>query len=505
MKRLLILLMPLILLTACQNTLFPPIAAQQDDSSPQPISATPVSTQASDGIGDVYYPQLGNGGYDTLHYLIDLTVDMANDTIDGNVTIEARATADLPSFNLDFEGFTITDIAINGEPAAYQRDEPELIITPNNPLNEGDEFTITVMYNGRPGPIIPDAISIPNGWNRYDDGVYIMNETEGAAAIYPVNNHPLDKATHTFRITVPKPYVVAANGQLQDTIDNGSSTTYVWEASNLMASYLMTLGITDYVVQTETGPNELPIRNYFPREIAEESKDAFARTNEMLTFFNEIFGPYPFEAYGVVVADTDLSFALETQTISLFGRNAATTDPEHVEPVVAHELAHQWFGNSVSLKQWQDIWLNEGFATYASWLWLEHTEDSEALANTVRRTYDSLEENHSTLPPPGNPPSNNLFNANVYQRGALTLHALRLHVGDEAFFNILRAYTEQYQYSNASTDDFIAVAEEVSAQELDDLFEAWLYVQPLPDIIIEKTTYLPLVHTTKPTAFNHKP
>ena len=493
MKRLLMLFILLILLTACQSTLFPPIAAQPDNSSPELIPATPVSTQASDGIGDVYYPQLGNGGYDTLHYIIDLTVDMANDTIDGNVTIEAQATTDLASFNLDFEGFTITDITVNDEPASYQRDEPELTITPANPLNEGDAFTVEVVYNGEPRPIMPEAISILNGWNRYDDGVYVMNEPEGAAAIYPNNNHPLDKATHTFRITVPKPYVVAANGQLQDTIDNGSTTTYVWEASDLMASYLMTLGITDYVVQTETGPNNLPIRNYFPRDIADESEDAFARTSEMLAFFNEVFGPYPFEAYGVVVADTDLSFALETQTISLFGRNAATADPENIEPVVAHELAHQWFGNSVSPEQWQDIWLNEGFATYASWLWLEYIEGSEALAATVQRTHASLRENYSTLPPPGNPPSDNLFNPNVYQRGALTLHSLRLRVGDEAFFDILRAYAEQYKYGNASTDDFIAIAEEVSGQELEDLFQEWLYVQALPSLPSQVETHLPLI------------
>ena len=493
MKYLLMLLTPLLFLAACQNTLFPPIAAQQDNPTSQPITPTPESTQASDSIGDVYYPQLGNGGYDTLHYLIDLTVDMANDTINGNVTIEAQATANLASFNLDFQGFTITNITVNNEPASYQRDEPELTITPANSLDEGDAFTVEVIYNGEPRPIMPDAISILNGWNRYNNGVYVMNEPEGAAAIYPNNNHPLDKATHTFRITVPKPYVVVANGQLQDTIDNGTTTTYVWEARDLMASYLMTLGITDYVVQAETGPNNLPIRNYFPREIADEAEEAFAPTSDMLVFFNEIFGPYPFEAYGVVVADTDLSFALETQTISLFGRNAATTNPENIEPVVAHELAHQWFGNSVSLEQWKDIWLNEGFATYASWLWLEHIEGSEALAETVQRTHATLRENYSTLPPPGNPPSDNLFNPNVYQRGALTLHVLRLRVGDEAFFDILRTYTEQYEYSNASTDDFITVAEEVSGQELDDLFEAWLYVQPLPKLPSQTETHLPLI------------
>jgi aminopeptidase N len=410
-----------------------------------------------------------------------MSVGEALDTITATVTIEAQATQDLQAFNLDFIGFDVMDIIVNGAPAAYRREEPELTVVPSTPLQSGAPFIVTVAYQGNPEPIVPEAIWIANGWNRFEGGVFLMNEPEGAAAVFPANNHPLDKATYTFRITVPEPYVVAANGQLQDTRDNGDTTTYLWEARDQMASYLMTLGIDEYEVQTETGPDGLPIRNYFPPAIADEAQDVFAPTADMIAYFNTIFGPYPFEAYGVYVADADLGYALETQTISLFGRGAATMDPEDIESTVAHELAHQWFGNSVSPKQWQDIWLNEGFATYASWLWEEHTDGRAALDQTVSRTYEAFATSDQELSPPGTPPRDNLFNSNVYGRGALTLHALRLTIGDEAFFNTLRTYTERYRYSNANTADFIAVAEEVSGQQLDDLFNAWLYTQELPE------------------------
>ena len=437
------------------------------------------------GIGDVLMPNLGNGGYDAQHYTLDLDVDMENNRLDGTATIEAIATQDLSAFNLDFLGFEISDLFVNDHAAEFTREGRELRVVPVASLLEGDAFTVAVSYNGVPGAELPTHDTFSLGWTNYERGVFVASEPVGAAAWYPVNDHPLDKATYTFEITVPEPYVVAANGLLTDTLVDDGLITYIWENTHPMASYLATINIAEFTEVTEQGPDDLPIRNYFPSRLAEKAVPVFERTADMIAFYNEIFGPYPFEAYGVVVADTPLFFALETQTLSLFG---AQVVPEavigevagfnEVEITIAHELAHQWFGNSVSPAQWQDIWLNEGFATYASALWLEHDQGPQALRRMMNGFYDRLERRKYT---PGTPEFDDLFNTGVYQQGAWTLHALRLKVGDDLFFEIIRAYADRFRYGNATTEDFISVAEEISGQELDDLFDAWLYDGGVPE------------------------
>jgi aminopeptidase N len=250
-----------------------------------------------------------------------------------------------------------------------------------------------------------------------------------------------------------------------------------------MASYLATVNIDEFVEQTEESPDGVPIRNYWPPDIAEQAELNFARTGEMIDFYSETFGPYPFDVYGVVVADTDFPFALETQTLTLFSRSwlGAAGD---LDITVAHELAHQWFGDSVSLASWQDIWLNEGFATYASWLWYEYDKGHTAFDRSVGETYRMMAApgGEITFGPPGDPTPRDLFSGGVYYRGAMTLHALRLEVGDEDFFGILRTYYDRYQNGNASTADFIAIAEEISGQELDDFFNGWLYEVEVPEL-----------------------
>ena len=430
-------------------------------------------------LGDPLFPQLGNSGYDVTHYSLDLVADLAADTISGTAVLQAQALLDLAEFNLDFEGFTIRALTVNDAPAQYRRAGRELSIMPPSPLRAGQHFTVAVVYQGVPEPTDDNGAPFLVGWRHYAGGVYVASQPSGAATWYPVNDHPCDKATYTLRITVPEPYVVAANGLLQSTTDNGDTTTYVWETRNPLASYLVTVNIAEFTQQTGTGPEGLPIRNYFPQTLAADLEDDFARTPQMIELFNRLFGPYPFEAYGVVVADTDIGFALETQTLSLFGRGDSS-EPGRGEIIVAHELAHQWFGDSVSLASWQDIWLNEGFATYAQWLWLEETQGRAAFDRQVRLAYSTMQQR--ALPPPGSPPPGGLFNAGVYLRGGLTLHVLRLRVGDDTFFRILQTYAARYHNSNATTADFIALAEEISGTELDALFAAWLYDEALPEI-----------------------
>ena len=460
-----------------------PTAMPSPAATTEPFTNTarlPLRPPTQDGIGDPYYPQLGNGGYDVQQYTLDLAVDVERNVITGTATIAARATADLQAFNLDLRGLTVSRVAVDNAPAAVQRTEHELTITPAMALRAGQQFTTTVAYYGTPEAFVPEAVFLTVGWTRYNNGIYVASEPAGAATWYPVNDHPLDKALYTMRITVPKPYVVAANGVLQQTSDNGATTTYEWETAHPLASYLVTVDIAKYVVETANGPNGLPIRNYFPPEIADQARAVFAPTADMITYFSSVFGPYPFEAYGVAVIDANLGFAMETQTMSVFGRDAATQVPNQAEGVVAHELAHQWFGNSVSLETWQDIWLNESFATYAAWLWSERKLGPGTADQIAQRVYPQIAQ--TNLPPTGNPPANDLFNTGVYERGALVLHALRLTIGDEAFFRTLRTYAERFRYGNASTPDFVGVAEQASGQNLDAFFDDWLYNAPLPPL-----------------------
>ena len=293
----------------------------------------------------------------------------------------------------------------------------------------------------------------------------------------------LDKASYTFRVTVPEPFEVAANGLLTETIDNEGTTTFVFEAREPMASYLATVNIDEFDLETSQSENGVPIRNYFPTGSPEAMRRPFERQGEMIDYFSDKFGAYPFEVYGALVIDTAFGAALETQTMSIFSK--AMIDPNEQEgsqQVVAHELAHQWFGDSVSLADWRDIWLNESFATYAQGLWTEHTKGPEARDQWVRNIYAYVQENRQSMTPPGEPTADRLFNAGVYYWGALALHALRLEVGDENFFEILQTYHERFKGGNARTADFIAVAEDVSGKELSAFFDNWLYSEDLAPI-----------------------
>lgn len=432
---------------------------------------------SQDSMGDPYYPQLGAGGYDATHYTLDLNVSSDFNLDESRATIEATATQDLTAFNFDLSGLDVKSVTVNGKAAKFVRNGIELAITPPEKLLKDSSFETMITYSGDPKPLDVGG-GMMMGWNKYPGGSYVASEPAGAFTWYPVNDHPCDKATYAMNVSVAKPYVVAANGTLKNVTDNGATRTYSWEENYPVASYLVTVDVGKYVEQTGKSPNGVPIRSYFDEGIQNKA-DYFNRTGEQIAFFSSIFGPYPFDAYGEIVIDAPIGFALETQTLSLFGR-ARTTDPVYTEMVAAHELAHQWFGDSVSLKSWKDIWLNEGFATFAQWLWLDHRFGHFQYVSNASDYYNGLKR--ANLPPPGDPGSggDQLFGRNVYYRGALTLYALRLQVGDDNFFEILREWAGTYAYGNASTADFIALSEKISGQNLQSFFQGWLYDKEMP-------------------------
>lgn len=441
-----------------------------------------LTRSSPESIGDPYFNGLGNGGYDATHYTLELDVDMESGLLSATVVMDATASVDLAAFNLDFLGFDIASINIDGTQVAFTRSGRELSITPRDAIEASASFRVEVVYSGVPQPGDDPTAPVQLGWSRYENGVFVASQPAGASLWYPVNDHPCDKATYTIRVTVPEPYAVAANGLLVGEEDHGDTRTFIWEASDPTASYLVTVNIAEFDRIESQGLNGLPLRNYYPSRFGERGRQAFTigafgRQAQMIEVFSDLFGPYPLEAYGAVVADTELTFALETQTLSLFGSHNIDIGRESL---VAHELAHQWFGNSVSLEKWEDIWLSEGFATYAEWLWQEHTTSAEDRDRTISSAYQAILDNDFL--PPGRPPKDDLLNPGVYLRGAMTLHALRLEVGDDTFFRTLRTYTDRLKYGNATTEEFIAIAEEVSGQELSDFFDSWLYANDMPPI-----------------------
>jgi aminopeptidase N len=455
------------------------------------ICVTGLETVKPSSLDDSYFPLLGNEGYDALHYHLDITPDFDAETLDATVEIKMQATQNLTEFNLDFWGYRITDVAINGQLVRYRRGQGELMIIPNDPIEIGDTFEVTVAYNGKPREGIPKDVFYDDpeflasaGWVFYAGGSFVTSEPRGASFWYPVNDHPTDKATYSFSITVPEPYVVATSGELIEVIDDNGMLTYESVLNDLTASYLVTVHIGDLILDETREEGQVPIRNYFPGRHFSRARPIFEDTSDMITFYEGIIGEYPFDVYGSVVVDLDLAYALETQTLTTYGTRILE-DSVRTDITLAHELVHQWFGNSVSLARWQDIWLNEGFATYLSLLWVTEIYGDDVTQSILNDWYDSISDPSfmNTAPDAiGDPGAQNLLHKAVYWRGALTLHALRQRVDDELFFEMIHTYFQRFKDSNATVEDFVALANEVSGEDLTDLFDAWLYQKAVPQI-----------------------
>lgn len=454
-----------------------PVEAAVEEPMEEPTEAPTaiVGVVGASGLGDPLYPRLGNGGYDVQHYTIDLAVEPKINTITATTTIDALATEALKSFNLDFSGLDISEITVGGKTAAFSRDGQELTITPATAIADGAAFTTAVTYSGVPEPIVDPGVPFtPIGWLAFpdQDTISVISEPSGAMSWFPNNNHQLDKATYTIRVTVDDPYVVAANGALAETIDNGDTNTYVWEMNSPMASYLATVNIGQFERADSAGPGGIALRNYYPVGRTAEFAPAFAPTADMIEFYASIFGPFPYDVYGAVVLPVDGDFALETQTMSIFPESAVT------EEAIAHELMHQWLGNNLSPATWQDVWLNEGFSQYFPFLWDEHIHGPDNINARMDAFYAYAVK--SQLAPPATVSVEGLFSVPIYVRGALTLHALRTEVGDEVFFDIMRTYYGRFAGSTASTQDFIDVAAEGGGEDLRDFLHAWLYEAEVP-------------------------
>lgn len=451
--------------------------AAQDEPTTTTGTPEPTGEAGASGVGDPYYAALGNGGYDVETYDLDVAWLPESGSIDATATVTLVPTVDLDTFNLDLEGLTVTSITVDGAPAESSRDGRELTIDPEPVLVAGETVTTVIDYEGAPEPIQVGTDIFRVGWHADGRDAYVVSEPAGAASWFPANDHPVDKAVFRFTITVPSDLGAIANGIEQSVTDNDDgTTTHVYLASDPMATYLASVVIGDLEYVEETTAGGLLLRSAYPRRLVDAARTDFADTARMVEVFEERFGPYPFEVYGHVVADEILGFALENQTLSIFGSDLVTGRGT-IDSIVAHELAHQWFGNAVSPATWKDIWLNEGFATYSEWIWAE-----AAGIRTVEESAAAVHARSDFGVPPGDPGPEELFQGTVYLRGGLALHALEVEIGDEAFDRLLKSWVERFGGGTASTADLQALAEELSGRELGPLFDTWVYGAALPPL-----------------------
>ncbi|MFF5535112.1 M1 family metallopeptidase [Streptomyces cinerochromogenes] len=440
------------------------------------IAASSAPTPGAPGIGDPYFPQLGNGGYDARHYDLDLAYAPDTGRLDGRTTLTARATQKLSSFDLDLQRLEVTGVQVDGRRAEFIRDGDEITVTPRRALPEGRVFTVSVTYGGIPEPLGgPIIFGSSYGWMKTGDGVFVACEPNAASTWFPSSDHPADKATYDIRIKAPRGLTAVSNGRLVSTYDKGGSTYTHWRESKPMATYLATATIGKFDVRTGRTPGGIPIYVAIDPVLKNGNNvDVYGVTAAATDYWSQVFGPYPFEETGAIVDDMpQAGFSLEVQSKPVYSavRNETT---------IVHELAHQWFGDSVSVARWQDTWLNEGFATYAQWLWAEHQGTRSAhdafLAGYNARPADSAFWQIKVA----DPQRDTMFASAVYQRGAMTLQVLRERIGDKAFFELLPAWTRLHRYGNADTDDFVRLAERVSGRQLDDLFGPWLFTTGKP-------------------------
>ncbi|MEV5576243.1 M1 family metallopeptidase [Spirillospora sp. NPDC052269] len=512
-------------LAACALVAGCSVSIRTGGKSSGPTAANAPSGLAS--IGDPYTPGDGNVGYDVQHYGLKLTIvpDDEAKQLDGTAEITALATQRLTEFDLDLTGLTVAEVRVDGQPAKYRRDGSELVVQPAKALEKGARFVTAVRYSGTPQPV-QDKVLGKYGWIRTRDGVFVACETSGAHTWFPSNDHPSDKATFDIQVTVPKGLTAISNGEpTSGTVGGGGKgngpdggnpsgpdapsipdgpppgegpgggpgnkpgpgqpptspqptvttiaykqramTTTTWHVAQPMATYLATVDVGRFDVRRGRTPGGIPYLTAVDPTVRGPGVDAIAaKTAQITDAWVKLFGPYPFSSTGSIVDDADVDFALETQTRPVYGGFTAET-------IMAHELAHQWFGDSVSVTRWKDIWLNEGFATYAEWMWAERIG-----GGPVQQRFDRLYQQGGADMwgvRIGDPGRTDLFGRAVYDRGGMTLQALRTKVGDTAFFKILRAWTAAKRGSNGTTPEFIATAERVSGMKLGPFFDAWLY------------------------------
>ncbi|MFF4354278.1 M1 family metallopeptidase [Streptomyces sp. NPDC001530] len=433
------------------------------------------------GVRDPYFPKMGNGGYDVTHYGLTLSYDPQSKRLKGTAAITARATQNLSAFNLDLKGLDVAGVTVEGKVARWNRAGQELTVRPHDDLDKGETFRAVVRYSGSP-ETLTDPDSSKEGWLRTADGALALGEPTGSMAWFPGNHHPSDKASYDIKITVPERLQAVSNGELTSETTAKGRTTFAWHTAEPMASYVATLAIGEYHITRSTTKNGLPVYAAVDPTQAEAGTKVLARIPDIMEWAEYNFGPYPFSSTGAVIdRSEDADYALETQSRPVF---PGAPDTE----LLVHELAHEWYGDSVTPKSWRDMWLNEGFATYAEWLWQEdHDGDTaDKIFHSLYKGdyYENPDDNEAiwAFPPAKLSSAAQISDSPVYDRGAMVLHKIRQTVGDDRFYDIIQGWAAAHRHGNADTDDFTAYVEKMAPdKDFSEIWDDWLYGEGKPD------------------------
>ena len=438
-----------------------------------------ASKKSSAPVIDPYLPTAGNFGYRVSRYELELEYKVAINRLAGTATVTAVTLAELQTFSLDLSSaLSVAKVTVNGKrPKHFRTDRDKLHITLADRLPAGAAMTVAVRYSGTPRPKRTPWGEV--GFEELTEGALVAGQPNGASSWFPCDDHPSAKASFRIQIATESAYLTLANGKLLSRRARAGMTTWTYEQSEPTSTYLITLQVGPYT-RRRMAKNGVEIFSVLPDRLRREFDHDFGRQPQMMKLFVKLFGPYPLaDGYTVVVTDDDLEIPLEAQGISIFGANHCD-GRRGSERLVAHELAHQWFGNSVTAQRWRHIWLHEGFACYAEWLWSDHCGERSAddwARHYHRRLVDSPQD--LVLADPG---PQDMFDDRVYKRGALALHTLRRRIGDDSFFALLREWTSRYRHASVVTDDFIALAAQYTEDSLRPLWAAWLYSAEVPEL-----------------------
>jgi aminopeptidase N len=469
-----------------------PVVPRSTDAAASTATTTPTTTsttattavtrplepvEPSFGAGDTLFPGLGSSDIDVIAYDVALNYDPTTDRLSGAVSIEVQVLVDTDTVPLDAVDLVISEVLVDGTAAPWSTEGDELLVELPHVVARASHVMVEVEYDA-PHRLRSMETGYPVGWYDTEHGSYALNEPDGASAWVPVSDHPSDKATWRFEITVPEGTTAVANGELLDEIRVGDDVTWVWEQIEPMTSYAILMVTGEYEVVDGNDAAGVELVHAVPPSSNAALEIYEAVTIDQLEYFVELFGPYPFRTYGLAITESFPGLAMETQGRSLFSALDFDGTLGHMQQLLlSHELAHQWFGNAVSPARWTDMWLNEGFATYGEWMWL----DEIGLQPLDTAARDALRGQQDAAFPVGAPPVDQLFGSGVYQGGAMVLHAVRLEVGDSQFFEILRRWIERYSGTSATSDDFRSLAAEVAGRDLGALFDAWLDAPDPPD------------------------